>query len=174
MGFIWGFYGVFDIVSDFGSWWYTIHEYIVLRGVYGIFMVSFITFVYSLSAPWWVTYIRNLWTRSCYVRDVFLKSNRHSYFSSVIFWPINDVIANSNGTAFLHYSRLNTAYYLGSRSAGSRMIGGKYNDRREVWIDRWVHEKGLHRQRRRRKRPMLSLTMPALFLTMALCCYSER
>ena len=27
-------------------------EYMVLWGVYGVFMVYFITFVYSLSAPW--------------------------------------------------------------------------------------------------------------------------
>ena len=51
MGFLWDFYGVFDILSDFGSWWYTIHEYMVLWGVYGIFVVYFTTFVYSLSAP---------------------------------------------------------------------------------------------------------------------------
>ena len=50
MGCLW----VFDILSDFGSWWYTIHEYMVLWGVYGIFMVYFTTFVYSLSAPWCV------------------------------------------------------------------------------------------------------------------------
>ena len=35
-------------------------------------------------------------------------------------------------------------------------------------------EKGSHRQRRCRKRAVLSLTMPALFLTMALCCYSAN
>ena len=28
-----------------------IYEYMVLWGVYGVFMVNFITFVYSLSAP---------------------------------------------------------------------------------------------------------------------------
>ena len=48
----WVFYGVFDTLSAFGSLWYTIHEYMVLWGVYGIFMVYFTTFVYSLSAPW--------------------------------------------------------------------------------------------------------------------------
>ena len=47
MGFLW----VIDILSDFGSWWYAIHEYMVLRGVYGTFMVYFTTFLYSLSAP---------------------------------------------------------------------------------------------------------------------------
>ena len=65
MGFIWGFYGVFDILlSDFGSWWYTIHEYMVLWGVYGIFMVYFTTFVYSLSAPWRV-YLHKKFSDSC-------------------------------------------------------------------------------------------------------------
>ena len=41
---IWGFYGVFNILSDFESLWYMIHEYMVLWGVYGVFMVYFITF----------------------------------------------------------------------------------------------------------------------------------
>ena len=48
----WGFYGFFNILSDFESLWYMIHEYMVLWGVYGVFMVYFITFVYSLCAPW--------------------------------------------------------------------------------------------------------------------------
>ena len=31
-----------------------IYEYMVLCGIYGVFMVHFITSVYSLSAPWQV------------------------------------------------------------------------------------------------------------------------
>ena len=48
IGFLW----VFGILSDFGSGWFTIHEYMVFWGVYGILMVYVITFVYSPSSPW--------------------------------------------------------------------------------------------------------------------------
>ena len=44
----------FDILSAFGSSWYTIHECMVLWGVYGVFMVYYITSAYSLCAPWQV------------------------------------------------------------------------------------------------------------------------
>ena len=66
-----------------------IHEYMVLWGVYGVFMEYFIIFEYSLSAPWQV-----------YVHKKFLDS--WGFLWVFMEFPIFYRILKANGTRFMN------------------------------------------------------------------------